>query len=88
MTEFIVSVYEEGDVIGAEVKVSSGDTIESIEIVDAMTSKRAYRDTMPLDYAKNEMTRCSETQFDPNIVKAFLEVLEDEDKIKEIRNMK
>lgn len=55
---------------------------------DAMTSKRAYRDTMPLDYAKNEMTRCSETQFDPNIVKAFLEVLEDEDKIKEIRNMK
>lgn len=35
MTEFVVSVYEEGDVIGAEVKVSSGDTIESIEIVDA-----------------------------------------------------
>ncbi len=55
---------------------------------DAMTSKRAYRDTMPLDYAKNEMTRCSGTQFDPEIVKAFLEVLEDEDKIKEIRNMK
>lgn len=55
---------------------------------DAMTSKRAYRDTMPLDYAKGEMTRCSGTQFDPEIVKAFLEVLEDEDKIKEIRNMK
>ena len=55
---------------------------------DAMTSKRAYRDTMPLDFAKNEMTRCSGTQFDPEIVKAFLEVLEDEDKIKEIRNMK
>lgn len=35
MTEFVVSVYEEGEVIGAEVKVSSGETIESIEILDA-----------------------------------------------------
>ena len=35
MTEFIVSVYEEGDIVGAEVKVSSGDSIDTIEIVDA-----------------------------------------------------
>ena len=55
---------------------------------DAMTSRRAYRDTMPLDYAKNEIKRCSETQFDPVIVKAFLEVIEDENVIKEIRSMK
>lgn len=55
---------------------------------DAMTSKRAYRDTMPLDYAKNELTRCSGTQFDPSIVNAFLEVLENENVIKEIRSLK
>ena len=54
---------------------------------DAMTSKRAYRDTMPLDFARKEIIRCSETQFDPKIVNAFLEVLADEEKIKEIRNM-
>lgn len=35
MTEFIVSVYEEGDIVGAEVKVTSNGTTESIEIVDA-----------------------------------------------------
>ena len=55
---------------------------------DAMTSKRAYRDTMPLEDARKEMIRCSETQFDPKVVNAFLEVIADEDKIKEIRNMK
>ena len=54
---------------------------------DAMTSKRAYRDTMPIDYARKEMIRCSETQFDPKIVNAFLEVIENEEIIKEIRNM-
>ena len=53
---------------------------------DAMTSKRAYRDTMPLDFARKEMVRCSETQFDPRIVNIFLEVLADEAKITEIRN--
>jgi HD-GYP domain-containing protein (c-di-GMP phosphodiesterase class II) len=54
---------------------------------DAMTSKRAYRDTMPLEFAKKELIRCSETQFDPRIVNAFLEVIANEDTIKEIRNM-
>ena len=55
---------------------------------DAMTSKRAYRDTMPIDFARKEMIRCSETQFDPKIVNAFLEVIENEEIIKEIRNIK
>ncbi|MBQ3644667.1 MAG: HD domain-containing protein, partial [Candidatus Riflebacteria bacterium] len=54
---------------------------------DAMTSKRAYRDTMPLEFAKKELIRCSETQFDPRIVNAFLEVIANEDTIKEIRKM-
>ena len=51
---------------------------------DAMTSKRAYRDTMPLEFAKKEMIRCSETQFDPRIVNAFLEVIADEDKMEKL----
>ena len=55
---------------------------------DAMTSKRAYRDTMPIEFAKKEMIRCSETQFDPKIVNAFLEVIANEELIKEIRMVK
>lgn len=51
---------------------------------DAMTSKRAYRDVMPIDEARNELVRCSGTQFDPRVVNAFLEVLVDEKKIESI----
>ncbi|MBU1105864.1 MAG: GAF domain-containing protein [Candidatus Riflebacteria bacterium] len=54
---------------------------------DAMTSKRAYRDIMPLDEARQELLRCSGTQFDPRIVSAFLEVLTDEKKITTIANL-
>lgn len=55
---------------------------------DAMTSKRAYRDTMPLEDARKEMIRCCDTQFDPVVVKAFLKVIEDEGRIEEIRKIK
>lgn len=54
---------------------------------DAMTSKRAYRDIMPLEEARNEMIRCSGTQFDPRVVNAFLEVLADEKKIEAIEKL-
>ena len=53
---------------------------------DAMTSKRSYRDPLSLDIVKAEIEKCSGSQFDPNIAKAFLEILNDEyDKIKEIQ---
>ncbi|NCB37742.1 MAG: GAF domain-containing protein [Erysipelotrichia bacterium] len=54
---------------------------------DAMTSKRAYRDVMPLEDARNELIKCSGTQFDPRIVSAFLQVLLDEKKIEEIEKL-
>ena len=41
---------------------------------DAMTSKRSYRDALSLEVAKNEIERCSGTQFDPKVVEAFLTV--------------
>ena len=53
---------------------------------DAMTSKRTYRDALPLDVVKSEIKRCSGTQFDPEIAKAFLEILDQQyDKILEIQ---
>lgn len=42
---------------------------------DAMTSKRTYRDALPLSVVKEEIEKCSGTQFDPKIAKVFLDIL-------------
>src|SRR5699024_676254 len=42
---------------------------------DAMTSRRSYRDSLPLDVVIQEFQKNSGTQFDPEIAKAFLEIL-------------
>ncbi len=39
---------------------------------DAMTSDRPYRSSMPVKKAVSEIVRCAGTQFDPDVVKAFL----------------
>ncbi len=45
---------------------------------DAMTSKRAYRNSLGKAAAIEELTRNSGTQFNPKVVEAFLRVLERE----------
>lgn len=53
---------------------------------DAMTSKRSYRDALPLEVVKAEIEKCSGAQFDPNIANIFLNILKNEyDKIEEIQ---
>ena len=42
---------------------------------DAMTNDRPYREAMPVKAAVEELTRHKGTQFDPEIVDAFLMVL-------------
>jgi putative nucleotidyltransferase with HDIG domain len=42
---------------------------------DAMTHSRAYRDRLNVSEAVSELLRCSGSQFDPDIVTAFLNVL-------------
>ena len=42
---------------------------------DAMTSKRTYRDPLDITVVKQEIERCSGTQFDPEIAKVFLDIL-------------
>ena len=42
---------------------------------DAMTSKRTYRNSLPLDFVKEEIKKCSGTQFDPEIANIFLDIL-------------
>lgn len=54
---------------------------------DAMTSKRAYRDPLPLDVVKSEFEKNKGTQFDPQIADVFLEILNNHyDEIERIQN--
>ena len=54
---------------------------------DAMTSKRSYRDSLPLDVVINEFKRCRGTQFDPKLDDVFLDILENHyDEIEKIKN--
>ncbi|MFR2533864.1 MAG: HD-GYP domain-containing protein [Clostridia bacterium] len=53
---------------------------------DAMTSKRTYRDALPLQTVISEIERCSGSQFDPAIASVFLDILKnDYDKIRKIQ---
>lgn len=53
---------------------------------DAMTSKRSYRDALPLEVVRAEIEKCSGTQFDPQIANVFLNILDNNyDLIKEIQ---
>jgi len=45
-----------------------------VDTLDAMTSDRPYRKAMPYDVARAEILRYSGTQFDPDVVKVFLEI--------------
>jgi len=44
------------------------------DTLDAMTSDRVYRKALPYERARAEMIAYSGTQFDPNVVQAFLEI--------------
>jgi response regulator RpfG family c-di-GMP phosphodiesterase len=48
------------------------------DTLDAMTSNRCYRNALPYHVAREEITRCSGSQFDPQVVEAFLSIPEPE----------
>ena len=57
-----------------------------VDSFDAMSSNRAYRDSLPLDTIISEFERCKGTQFDPQIDDVFLDILRNHyDEIKEIQ---
>ena len=54
---------------------------------DAMTSKRTYRDSMPMDIVIEEIRKNKGSQFDPNIADTFLNILSNHyNEIEEIKN--
>lgn len=46
------------------------------DALDAMISDRPYRKALSTEYARKEITRCSGTQFDPEVVSVFLDMPE------------
>jgi putative nucleotidyltransferase with HDIG domain len=44
------------------------------DALDAITSDRPYRQARSFDAARDEIVRCSGTQFDPHVVNAFLQI--------------
>ena len=53
---------------------------------DAMTSRRTYRDSLPIETVIAEFERCKGTQFDPELTDIFLDILKNHfNEIKEIQ---
>ncbi len=53
---------------------------------DAMTSRRSYRDSLPIETVISEFERCKGTQFDPKLADIFLDIIKNHfDEIKEIQ---
>jgi len=48
---------------------------------DAMVSERSYKDTMSVEEAIAELRRCSGTQFDADVVEAFVTIVQDRDEV-------
>ncbi len=44
--------------------------------LDAMISDRPYRRALPMSHARDEIQRCSGSQFDPNVVEVFMSIPE------------
>jgi response regulator RpfG family c-di-GMP phosphodiesterase len=59
-------------------RIPLGARIFSVaDTLDAMTSDRPYRKALSFQAAREEIVRCSGSQFDPTVVRAFLSVPED-----------
>jgi diguanylate cyclase (GGDEF)-like protein len=66
-------------------QIPLGARIVSVcDAYDAMTTERTYRSAVPPETACHELRRCAGAQFDPEVVEAFLAVLERGDDEREL----
>lgn len=79
LAEFVLSHHERWDGLGYPRALKGEEIAIEARIIaiadsyDAMTSERSYRKAFSKEEAVTEIMRCSGTQFDPEIVKVFIE---------------
>jgi HD-GYP domain-containing protein (c-di-GMP phosphodiesterase class II) len=66
-----------GGLKGSDIPIGSR-IVSVIDAYDAMISHRCYREGMPHDDAAQRLTKGIGTQFDPEVVQAFLEIAQQE----------
>ncbi|MBC7335022.1 MAG: HD domain-containing protein, partial [Clostridia bacterium] len=59
-----------GDEIPVECRI-----LAIADAFDAMTSRRPYREPVPVEAALAELKRCAGSQFDPHLVEVFASVV-------------
>lgn len=57
---------------GTDISIA-GRIVAVADAFDVMTSKRSYKSPSSYEAAREELVRCSGSQFDPQVVRAFLE---------------
>lgn len=91
LAEFVLAHHERWDGKGYPKKLAGEQIPMQARIIavadayDAMTSERAYRKPQTSAAAVEEIKKCSGTQFDPEIVQVFVEVVMKKDCLKEIK---
>ena len=54
--------------------------VAAIDAYCAMLDRRSYKDAFSPEYARAELQRCAGTQFDPLVVEAVLDAIDEVDK--------
>ena len=52
----------------------AGRLVAVVDVFDVITATRSYKKSMTIQEARLEITRCAGTQFDPDLVRAFLQI--------------
>ena len=82
LAEIVVAHHERWDgkgyprgIAGENIPMSAR-ILTVVDSYDAMTSRRVYREPLSMEQAKTELLRCSGTQYDPEVVEAFLRIID------------
>ena len=83
ISDYILYHHEKFDGTGYPEKISGEDIpfgariISVIDTIDAILTKRSYKESKPIEYAVDELKKNAGTQFDPMIVKFAIKVIDD-----------
>ena len=83
ISDYILYHHEKFDGSGYPEKINGEDipfgarVISVIDTIDAILTKRSYKEPKPVEYAVDELKKNAGTQFDPMVVKFAIKVIEE-----------